>query len=211
VTRPVNGTLAPGYDAHMRVVRGLLATLVFLSGPAAASERLLDPIRAFVEGYDPSGNDFLANVPERTVLLRIRADLDGDGIEDLALSDSSTWGNAGGQWLLFRGQPDKSFVYWGTIFLSPGTAVVRPVGRGESELLLYVRTSVSRGMLEAHRVTSSAITRLSQVSLDLERPRDRERYEAVLRSRGKLAVEHCKLLEYRREAASCWRPGLGLR
>jgi hypothetical protein len=66
-------------------------------------------------------------------------------------------------------------------------------------------------MLEAHRVTSSAITRLSQVSLDLERPRDRERYEAVLRSGGKLAVEHCKLLEYRREAASCWRPGLGLR
>ena len=43
-----------------------------------------------MEGYDPSGNDFFANVPERTVLLRIRADLDNDGIEDLALSESST-------------------------------------------------------------------------------------------------------------------------
>ena len=40
---------------------------------AVAGERLADPTRAFVEGYDPSGNDFLANVPERTVLLRIRA------------------------------------------------------------------------------------------------------------------------------------------
>jgi hypothetical protein len=50
-------------------------------------------------------------VPERTVLLRIRVDFDGDGISDLALSDSSTRGNAGGQWLLFRGQPDQSYVY----------------------------------------------------------------------------------------------------
>jgi hypothetical protein len=195
----------------MRLVRALLAAFLFLSEPAAAAERLLDPIQAFVEGYDPSGNDFLANVPERTVLLRIRTDLDGDGIEDLALSDSSTWGNAGGQWLLFRGPHDKSFVYWGTMFFSPGTAVIRPLGRGESELLLYVRTSVSRGMLEVYRVTSGTITRLSQMPLDLERPRDHERYDALFRSGRKLAVEHCKLLEYRREAASCWRPGLGLR
>jgi hypothetical protein len=55
------------------------------------------------------------------MLLRIRGDFDGDGIDDLALSDSSTWGNAGGQWLFFRGQPDKSFVYWRTLFFSPGT------------------------------------------------------------------------------------------
>ena len=48
--------------------------LVLSIAMAVAGERLADPTRAFVEGYDPSGNDFLANVPERTVLLRIRAD-----------------------------------------------------------------------------------------------------------------------------------------
>ena len=69
---------------------------------AAAAERFADPIRAFVEGYDPSGNDFLANVPERTVLLRIRADVDGDGQQDLALSDSSTWGNIYMPWTYTR-------------------------------------------------------------------------------------------------------------
>ena len=72
--------------------------MVFVAGVVVAADRLTDPTQAFVEGYDPSGNDFLANVPKRTVLLRIRADFDNDGVKDLALSDSSTWGNAGGQW-----------------------------------------------------------------------------------------------------------------
>jgi hypothetical protein len=93
--------------------------LLLVAVVADAGERLTDPTRAFVEGYDPSGNDFFANVPERTVLLRIRADFDNDGIADIALSESSTWGNAGGQWLLFRGQSDGSYVYWATLFFSP--------------------------------------------------------------------------------------------
>jgi hypothetical protein len=178
---------------------------------AARADQLTDPIQAFVEGYDPSGNDFLANVPERTVLLRIRADFDNDGVDDLALSDSSTWGNAGGQWLLFRGQRDGSYVYWGTLFFAPGAAALRPVGRGEAELALYVRMSASRGVVHVYRLTSAEITRLSAVSVDLDRPRDRERHDVLLRPVRQLPVEYCKLLEYRRDAAHCWHPGLGLR
>jgi hypothetical protein len=178
---------------------------------AARADQLTDPIQAFVEGYDPSGNDFLANVPERTVLLRIRADFDNDGVDDLALSDSSTWGNAGGQWLLFRGQRDGSYVYWGTLFFAPGAAALRPVGHGEAELALYVRMSASRGAVHVYRLTSAEITRLSTVSVDLDRPRDRERHDVLLRPVRQLPVEYCKLLEYRRDAAHCWHPGLGLR
>jgi hypothetical protein len=48
--------------------------LVIAAMTAAAEEFLSDPTRAFVEGYDPSGNDFLANTPERAVRLRICAD-----------------------------------------------------------------------------------------------------------------------------------------
>src|SRR5512137_1471769 len=194
----------------MRCVRGAGAAVLLVISIAmpVAGERLADPTRAFVEGYDPSGNDFLANVPERTVLLRIRADFDNDGVDDLALSDSSTWGNAGGQWLLFRGQPDQSYVYWGTLFFSPGAAALRPQAPGISEMALYVRMSVSHGTVQVYRLTNEAISRISERSLDLERSSDRERYEALLQSGYRLPVEYCKLLEYRRAAATCWRPGL---
>ena len=186
----------------------MLVALLLLAavGVAAGDERLADPTKAFVEGYDPSGNDFLANVPERTMLLRIRADLDGDGRPDLALSDSSTWGNAGGQWLLFRGQPDGAYVYWGTLFFAPGTAALRAGG----ELVLYVRTSASRGALETYRLTAAAIARTATRAVDLEQPTDRARYEATLQSGARLPVESCKLLDYRRQPTTCWRPGLGL-
>src|SRR5207248_1913061 len=64
--------------------RGVLAgvLLAFAAAGAPAAERVADPTRAFVDGYDPSQNDFFANTPERTVLLRIRDDLDGDGVAD---------------------------------------------------------------------------------------------------------------------------------
>src|SRR5215510_10758857 len=134
---------------------------------AAGAERLGDPTQAFVDGYDPSGNDFLANVPERTVLLRVRADLDGDGRRDLALSDSSTWGNAGGQWLLFRGQRDGGYVYWGTLFFSPATLVIGP---RPGDLTAWVRVAASRGSLQAHRLGSETITLERERSFDLDRP-----------------------------------------
>jgi len=197
----------------MRCVQGAgaAALLVISIAMPVAGERLTDPTRAFVEGYDPSGNDFLANVPERTVLLRIRADFDNDGVDDLALSDSSTWGNAGGQWLVFRGQADQSYVYWGTLFFSPGAAVLHPQAPGTTELALYVRMSVSHGTVQVYRMTSDAISPIGERSLDLEQSGDRERYEALFRSGRRLPVEYCKLLEYRQAPGTCWRPGLGLR
>ncbi|HYR31203.1 MAG TPA: hypothetical protein VEO93_04735, partial [Gemmatimonadales bacterium] len=129
--------------------------LLLVAVVADAGERLTDPTRAFVEGYDPSGNDFFANVPERTVLLRVRADFDNDGIADIALSESSTWGNAGGQWLLFRGEPGGGYAYWGSLFFSPGSAAIGP---RPGELTAYVRVGATRGSLQVHRLAAGGIT-----------------------------------------------------
>ena len=189
----------------------LVAALVLMATAGDAAERLVDPIQAFVEGFDPSGNDFLANVPERTVLLRIREDFDGDGRPDLAVSDSSTWGNAGGQWLLFRAQPDGTYAYWGTLFFAPGSASLRIARPAGGELTVYVRTGASRGTLQTHRLTAAGVSLLASTSLDLDRADDRARQDAALNAGARLPVESCRLLEYRRDPQGCWRPGLGLR
>jgi len=148
---------------------GVLASvlLAFAAAGAPAAEHVADPTREFVDGYDPSQNDFFANTPERTVLLRIRDDLDGDGVADLALSESSTWGNAGGQWLLFRGEPGGRYVYWGTLFFSPGSAAIGP---RPGELTAYVRVGATRGSLRVHRLAAGGITLAGDRSLDLENP-----------------------------------------
>ena len=188
--------------------RGVLAAalLALAAAGAPAAERLADPIRAFVDGYDPSQNDFFANTPERTVLLRIRDDLDGDGVADLALSESSTWGNAGGQWLLFRGEPGGGYAYWGTLFFGPGSAAIGP---RPGELTAYVRVGATRGSLRVHRLAAGGITLASDRSLDLESPADRAAYDAALGAGRRAAVEHCRFLAYRRDPGGCWQPGLG--
>ena len=183
-----------------------LVVALLAAAVAIAEERLTDPVREFVNGYDPSQNDFFANTPERTVVLRIREDFDGDGVADLALSESSTGGNAGGQWLLFRGDRRGDFTYWGTLFFSPGSAAIGPAA---GELTAYVRVSASRGSLQVHRLAAAGITLQTERSVDLERPADRAAYESALAAGRRPAVEHCKLLEYRRDPAGCWHPGLG--
>jgi hypothetical protein len=188
-----------------RVGAGTLL-LLLVAAPTPAGERFADPTREFVNGYDPSENDFFANTPERTVLFRIRDDFDGDTVADLALSESSTWGNAGGQWLLFRGDPRGDYVYWGTLFFSPGAMALGPRA---GQLTAYVRVAATRGSLQVHRLAAAAITLSTDRPLDLERPGDRAAYEAALAAGRRPAVEHCKLLEYRRDPAGCWRPGLG--
>ena len=168
---------------------------------------MLDPVREFVNGYDPSNSDFFANTPERTVMLRIRDDFDGDGVRDLALSESSTWGNAGGQWLLFRGDGTGGYTYWGALFFSPGAASLGP---GGGALTTYVRVAATRGTLSVYRLRADGITLEQERRLDLERESDRAAYEAALAAGRRPSVEHCKLLVYRQDPATCWRPGLGL-
>lgn len=59
----------------MRLVQGAAAVLLgFSMGMPVAGERLADPTRAFVEGYDPSGNDAgrTPHTPGQPLLLGIR-------------------------------------------------------------------------------------------------------------------------------------------
>ena len=67
--------------------------------PAApVVESIPDPVRAFIEGFNPEDEDFFAHPPDRTDLLRMQLDVDGDGRPDLAVSESSMFGIGAGPW-----------------------------------------------------------------------------------------------------------------
>ena len=81
--------------------------------------------------------------------------------------------------------------------------------RGDSGRLAASLGAYARA-LETYRLTAAAIARTATRAVDLEQPTDRARYEATLQSGARLPVESCKLLDYRRQPTTCWRPGLGL-
>ena len=82
-------------------------------------ESIPDPVRAFIEGFNPEDEDFFAHPPDRTDLLRMQLDVDGDGRPDLAVSESSMFGIGAGPWLLFRQLSTGSYRYLGEIFAGP--------------------------------------------------------------------------------------------
>src|SRR3982750_4159642 len=97
--------------------------------PAPAQvDTIPDPVEVFVQGFNPENEDFFAHPPDRTDLLRMRLDVDGDGRPAVALSESTLVGIGAGPWLLFRRLPTQGYRYLGEIFAGPGALRAERVG-----------------------------------------------------------------------------------
>jgi hypothetical protein len=187
----------------------LLVFGVVLPSVAAQEKPLADPVDAFVLGYDPSNGDFFIHEPERAVLLRLRLDFNNDGIMDLAVSEGSIRGQAGGPWLIFLGDRDGRYTYAGELFFYPTTFAVRPVTPGTAEVTTFERMSASGGRVAIYRISQAGITLIREYALEDVPGADRERYRALFPPPGPQA-ESCRLMDYRRDKPHCWRPGVRL-
>ena len=154
-----------------------------------------DPVEAFVQGFNPEDDDFFAHPPDRTDLLRMRLDVDGDGRPDLAVSESSVFGIGAGPWLLFRNVSTKGYRYLGEIFAGPGALRAERVGRA-NELVAGTPISAERTHLIRYRVTPDTVLEVAE--------RDTA---GVMMSGPGLIVEHCRLTEFQQGTASCWQAG----
>jgi hypothetical protein len=164
--------------------------------PAAPQvDTIPDPVRAFIEGFNPEDEDFFAHPPDRTDLLRMQLDVDGDGRPDLAVSESSMFGIGAGPWLLFRQLSPKGYRYLGEIFAGPAALRAERVG-GASELVAGTPLSAELTHLVRYRVTPDTVVSVAE--------RDST---GVMTGTPGLVLEHCGLMDYRQSPKSCWQPG----
>ncbi len=92
---------------------------VLLASTAGSSEfRTHDPLRAFVRGEYPWGDDYFINGNADTHLFRCVLTKKSEGFDGLALSERSIWGNRTGPWELFKQEAGGGFVYAGTKHLA---------------------------------------------------------------------------------------------
>ena len=82
--------------------------------------RTTDPLKAFVRGDYPWGDDYFIHGAKDTILFRCVLSKEKDGVDGVALSEVSIWGNHGGPWEIFEETKD-GFVYVGSRRL-PDTA-----------------------------------------------------------------------------------------
>lgn len=163
------------------------------SAPRAVT--IPDPVHAFIEGFNPQDEDFFAHPPDRTDLLRMQLDVDGDGRSDLALSESSMFGIGAGPWLLFRGLPG-GYRYLGEIFAGPGALRAERVG-GANELVAGIPISAERTHLIRYRVTPDTVVDVAE--------RDTS---GTMPSAPGTTLEHCPLHDYWQGGGTrCWQAG----
>ena len=165
--------------------------------PAApVVESIPDPVRAFIEGFNPEDEDFFAHPPDRTDLLRMQLDVDGDGRPDLAVSESSMFGIGAGPWLLFRQLSTGSYRYLGEIFAGPGALRAERDG-GADELVAGTPISAQRTHLIRYRVTPDTVVGVAE--------RDTS---GTMATAPATTLEHCPLQDYYQQGpARCWQAG----
>jgi len=102
---------------RMRTWLGLL--LALLAGAASGEGlRTADPLEAFVRGEYPLGDDYFIHGNADTFLLRCVLTLQRNGVDGLALSEVSIWGNQTGPWEIFRKEPEGGYRYLETRHLA---------------------------------------------------------------------------------------------
>jgi hypothetical protein len=103
--------------AMLRVV--LCIAVALLADLAQAAEfRTNDPVKAFVRGEFPLGDDYFIHGNGDTYIFRCAIAGKNYRFNGLALSEISIWGNRTGPWELFRREKSGRFVYAGSRTLS---------------------------------------------------------------------------------------------
>jgi len=87
-----------------------LATLV-ASSAHAVGFRTDDPLKAFLGREYPLGDDYFIAGNADTFIFRCVLTRQKDGVDGLALSEISIWGNRTGPWEIFRRDEAAGFVY----------------------------------------------------------------------------------------------------
>jgi hypothetical protein len=99
----------------MKFVTVVSLWLALLAASARGEGVLIaNPLEAFVYGKYDLGDEYFISGNQNTFIFRCVLTERQNGIDGIALSEISIWGNHGGPWEIFRKKKSGSFAYVGT-------------------------------------------------------------------------------------------------
>lgn len=86
------------------------------------------------------------------VIHRIIADFDGDGLEDIALSNAESWGNAGGEWNIYFKKREGGYRFYATNTFHPLAYGIKK-SKGQNVFISYSRDNCCSGRMSYEKIT----------------------------------------------------------
>lgn len=173
-----------------------------------------DPVRDYtlrIARYHETDAPDVTDLLRTVHLVRFRADLNADGLQDMAVSDTMSWmKNEGGDWWLYLRQTNGLFVPCGKpLHFHPLAIHVSPQGQGQARITCYHRIDAASGVLAAYLLADSEWTALSRrVIRPADNPGDNREYQRFFEHLLQNPVsEFCVLADYLVNAGCLWKKG----
>jgi len=177
------------------------------SGASTRTAEIANPLRDFVPCESPLGS------PVRGSLLRILADFNNDGREDIALSASRFRGNAGGNWAVYFRKESGGYTPPCWTFFHSGAVRIEPLEEDGANLIAYLHGSATSGALVTYEVSGYTITTKSSRVIyprgdENGNATDCELYRELFDRPGAVPpVEYCKVEDYLQNENCTWAKG----
>jgi len=162
-------------------------------------------INQYYKPDDPSTAELLQTVH----LVRFRADFNGDGQEDTAVSDTAGWmKNEGGDWRLYlRYDNGRYTLFKQELHFHP--LAIHLEQKGQARITCYHRIDMESGALVVYTLSGSEVTELNRKVMKPEgNPEDEREYQRLF---GQLyrnpASEFCVLGDYLEDKNCHWEKG----
>lgn len=181
-----------------------LLLLLLLPFAGVHSQSIQDPLEAYAKSISSMG------LLPYQLLIKIEYDFNNDHLTDLALSESSSWGNAGGEWSIYLREANGNFRSIGTLFFHPDAISLDLQQQSRSILRAYIRSNAGEGNLVTYSLSSTGLKKESERLLrpDEQHPSDQAIYTSLFEhSALTTAVSHCLLSDYLLKTTISWQPG----
>jgi hypothetical protein len=135
-------------------------------------------------------------------------DFNNDGLDDIALTSSLLWGNAGTDWEIYLGNEVGNYTYFMNLFFHPLGISVEPLKKGTAKIFIYRRLGAGEGYLSEFHLSRTGTNTVATKRIGLGGATGLKELDRIFGYLDKeYFAEFCKLSDYLADKNCDWMPG----
>ena len=168
-----------------------------------------DPIAQYAKQIEKDLKEiYVSSTPKDIRFVKGILDFNNDGLDDIALTSSLLWGNAGTDWEIYLGNEVGNYTYFGNIFFHPLGISVEPLKKGTAKIFVYRRLGASEGYLSEFHLTRAGTNTVATKHIGPGGATGLKELDRIFGYLDKAYfAEFCKLSDYLADKNCDWVPG----